>query len=299
MLNKKKKDRMFGFFVAVFLGWVSLGWIDPLADKVREGNQLYRDGKYDEALDKYVNAQINAPDAPQLDFNMADTQYKRNKYDEAARLFGKVLKSDDTGIKAESYFNMGNTLYRQGKMKEALECYKQAIDFVNETEVKSGSKRDALKNDARYNYEYVDRKMKESEQKQQGQDQKDQQQKQDKDKKDKEDQQNEGKGEDQQNKGKGEEEEKQESQKDKQEPKPENTQEENENKKDRSQSQSDKEKQKDQQPEQQQPQAQGQRQMSKEEAGRFLDALNYAEKETRLMKRDTQRLQHKSVDKDW
>lgn len=282
---------MLGFFVAVSLGWVSLGWIDPLADKIREGNQLYHNGKYDEALDKYINAQINAPHVPQLDFNVADTQYKRSKYDEAAQLFQKVLKSGDTGIKAESSFNMGNALYRQGKMKEALECYKQAIDFINETEVKSGSKSDSLKNDARYNYEYVERKMKENEQKQQGQDQKNQPQEQDKKEKQ----------EDQQNKGKGEDKEKQESQKDKQKPRPEDTQEKSEDKNDKNQNQSDKEKQKGQQPEQQQPQPQSQdpRQMSKEEAERFLEALNHAEKETRLMKRDTQHLQHRSVDKDW
>ena len=289
MFNKKIAYCKLNFLMAVFLGWVSIGWVDPLADKVREGNQLYNNGKYEEALGKYVDAQINSPNITQLDFNVADAQYKRNKYNEASQLFEKAIKSGDIEMKTKSSFNMGNTLYRQGKMKEALECYKKTIDFIDETEPKGGSELDILKNDAKYNYEYIAQKMKENEQKQQGQDQKDQQQEQDsKDKK-----------EDQRNEGKGEDKEKQESQHDKQESKPENTQEKNENKKDNSHSQSDRDKQKDQHPEQQLPQPQGQRQMSKEEAERFLDALNHAEKETRLMKRDTQRLQHKSVEKDW
>jgi len=284
MLNKCYK---FNFLLVLLLGWSSIGWIDPLADKVREGNQLYQDGNYDGALDKYVNAQIDSPETPQLDFNIADVQYKRGKHSEAAQLFEKVIKSDDRGMKAKSGFNLGNTLYRQGKMKEALECYKKTVDSINETAPTTGEL-DALKNDAKYNYEYVEKKMKEQQQKQQNQDQKDQQQKEDQDKKD-----------EQSGEKKGEDKEKQESQKDKQQPAPENTREKNENEKDEKHSQSDKDKQKDQPDEQQQRRPQEMKHMSKEEAERLLDALNQSEKEARAMVRDTQHFQHKSVEKDW
>jgi len=280
MFNKKTKGYKLSFSIVLLLSWSSLGWIDPLADKIREGNQLYQDGNYDGALDKYVNAQIDSPEIPQLDFNIADVQYKRSKYNEASQLFEKVIKSDDIGMKAKSSFNLGNTLYRQGKMKEALECYKKTVDYINET-APASTELDALKNDAKYNYEYIEKKMKEQQQKQQNQDQKDQQQKEDQDKKD-----------EQSGEKKGEDKEKQESQKDKQQPTPENTQEKNENKED-------KDKEKDQPTEQQQQRPQEMKQMSKEEAERLLDALNQSEKEARAMVRDTQHFQHKSVEKDW
>jgi len=287
MFNKKTKGYKLSFSIVLLLSWSSLGWIDPLADKIREGNQLYQDGNYDGALDKYVNAQIDSPEIPQLDFNIADVQYKRSKYNEASQLFEKVIKSDDIGMKAKSSFNLGNTLYRQGKMKEALECYKKTVDYINET-APASTELDALKNDAKYNYEYIEKKMKEQQQKQQNQDQKDQQQKEDQDKKD-----------EQSGEKKGEDKEKQESQKDKQQPTPEDTQEKNKDKKDKNLSQSDKDKQKDQPTEQQQQRPQEMKQMSKEEAERLLDALNQSEKEARAMVRDTQHFQHKSVEKDW
>lgn len=294
-----------GFFVRVFLVLVSLGWIDPLADKVREGNELYHRGAYDEALDKYVNAQIDSPQISQLDFNIADTQYQRKKYDEAAQWFDKVVQSGSPEMQAKASFNMGNTLYRQGKMKEAMEYYKKAVDFADDLKHKGNESIDTLKNDARYNYEYVERKIKENEQKQQqqqqaeedkkNQNQNDQQQKQQDDKDNKEDQR--------QKENKDEKKENDESQQDQQQPRPEDTPKNDKHSEENRQDQSDTDKQKEQQTQQQQQsqsqQPQGQRQMSKEEAERFLDALDHAEKETRQMMRDKQRLQHKSVEKDW
>ena len=77
----------------IISGWLFLGWIDPFADQVRHGNELYKNGNYDKALEKYLNVQVNSPDVPQLSFNVADTQYKRGKYDEALKSFEKALKT--------------------------------------------------------------------------------------------------------------------------------------------------------------------------------------------------------------
>ena len=294
MYNMKSDSYKISLCLSLFLGLLSIGWIDPMADKVREGNLLYNNGKYDEALDKYVDVQINFPNSfskkgtclPYLDFNIADVQYKRGKYDEAAQLFWKGIKTEDTEIRAKSSFNVGNTMYRQGKMKDALEYYKKAVDFIDEAQSRS-EELDTLKSDAKYNYEYIEKKMKEEEQKQQSQNQKEHQQEKYKDKKDEKSDEN-----------KSEDKDKEKSQENKQQGKPENTQEKSENKKDGNQSQSKKDKQ-NQPSEQQQPQPQGLKQMSKEEAERLLEALNQSEKEARATIKDTQHLQHKSVEKDW
>ena len=51
-----------------------------------------------------MNAQIDSREIPQLDFNIADVQYKRGKYNEASQLFEKVIKSDDIGMKGKIRF---------------------------------------------------------------------------------------------------------------------------------------------------------------------------------------------------
>src|SRR3989338_7021769 len=238
-------------FVVLFFSCTLLGWIDPLADKIREGNILYNKGKYDEALERYVTAQVDSQGMPELDFNIANVQYKRDKYDEELQLFDK------------------------------------GIDYVEEIENKDTKNLETLKNDARYNHEFIEKKMQEQEQQQQSQNQKDQQQKEESKKDDKQSEENKG-------------EDKQESQKDKKQSESEEAGQENKDRRDESTNQTEEDKQKNQPLDQQkQLQAQGQRQMSREEAERLLNALNQSEKQSRGMVNDKQRVQHKSVEKDW
>ncbi|MCX5687675.1 MAG: hypothetical protein NTV71_03405 [Candidatus Omnitrophica bacterium] len=50
---------IFLFYISI-LGWV---WGDSLASKNSEGNKLYKEGKIDEALSKWRDAQIENPDS--------------------------------------------------------------------------------------------------------------------------------------------------------------------------------------------------------------------------------------------
>ncbi|MBM4053844.1 MAG: tetratricopeptide repeat protein [Planctomycetes bacterium] len=296
---KGKKGCMIMVLRCMVCSWLFLGWIDPFADQVRQGNELYNNGKYDEALDKYLNAQITSPDVPQVFFNVADTQYKRGKYDEALKSFEKSMKTGNPELQAKSSFNIGNTLYKQGKLSEALEWYKKTVDIVDELSPQNGSKLEQLKNDAKYNYEFVERKLEEKEQ-QQGQDNQQQQQEQEKEQ-EQEQQDNQDKGDDQSDETKEEENKEQ-------EPDKENQQSENQQEKDL-----DKEKEQPPHPneaqQQNQPSSQQQEhtqsqqerphQMSKEEAERILDALNQSEKEMRNINREKSHQPHRSVEKDW
>lgn len=135
--------------------------------QVAEGNQYFDGGKYDEANNKYRDAQVDNPKSPIIHFNIADALYKKRKYEEALKSYHEALQNtDDMKLQAQAYYNIGNTLYRLNKWPESILAYQQAL------------KLDPNDRDAKYNLEYVRTKLKEQAQKQPQEQQQQQQQQQ-------------------------------------------------------------------------------------------------------------------------
>lgn len=127
----------------------NLSFGPAIVGKVKEGNRLYEKENYDEALKKYTDAQIDNPEAPELYFNIADILYKQRKYSEAEQMLEKAIPKADPQLEARIYYNIGNCKYRQGQLRESLDYYKKALDLNPQDE------------DAKYNIEFVERKIKE------------------------------------------------------------------------------------------------------------------------------------------
>ena len=102
-------------------------FLDPVAEKNREGNEMFHEGKYDRALEKYREAQLEAPEAPQPHFNAGDALFKQEAYEEAAQEFGRVIEGQGDNLKAGAHYNLGNALYRAQRLQEAVAAYKQAL----------------------------------------------------------------------------------------------------------------------------------------------------------------------------
>ena len=119
-----------------------------------EGEKLYSQKNYKGALQTFLDAQVENPGDIKLKYNIANTQYKIKNYDEAIKGYLDVAKnSKDRFLEEKSYYNLGNCFYREGKLLEAAQCYKKALEL------------DPDDKDAKYNLELVLEKLK----KQQGQ----------------------------------------------------------------------------------------------------------------------------------
>lgn len=120
-----------------------------LAAKISEGNKAFQNGNFQEAEQKYADAQIDAPDNPEANYNAGLACYRLEKYDEAISAFRRAASGASTELEAKCHYNIGNCLFRQGKLKESLESYKRANELDRDDE------------DTKANIEYVTRLMKE------------------------------------------------------------------------------------------------------------------------------------------
>ena len=159
-----------------------IAWVNPQADKTKEGNRLYKGEQYDEAMAKYTEALIELPNSPYLHFNIGNAAYKKEDYEEAIKSFSKSASlATDVALEGKSYYNLGNCKYRQGRLKEntdlaeAISIYREALDYY-----KQAIDKNPKDSNSKYNHEFVERKIKEllDKQKEQQQQQNQQQQQQ-------------------------------------------------------------------------------------------------------------------------
>lgn len=126
----------------------------------KKATALYKQNKYDEALEQYRKAQVQSPESDIIRYNIGCTLYKKGEYDEAEHGFAEVASSlEAKKLWAKAYYNFGNTLFKNGKLSDAIEAYKRALR-INPDDM-----------DAKYNLELAQKVSKQSK-KQQSQKQK-------------------------------------------------------------------------------------------------------------------------------
>ena len=128
---------------------------------VQEGNRLYREGRYDEAHEKYLEALRDAPDSPVIRFNDANALYQSDEFARAVDAYRGAIEAADPVLEAQAWYNLGNALYRQQQLEGALEAYKEAL------------RRNPGDTDAKHNLEVALEQLQQQEQQQQQQQQSD------------------------------------------------------------------------------------------------------------------------------
>lgn len=261
-----------------------IGWIDPATDKNEEGRQYYSEGEYDEAISKFTDAQLHLPESDSLNFNIANTHYKVGKLPEAEKSYKGILDSKDVTLKAKANYNMGNTMFKQGKLNEALDFYKKAIKLTGKESGTNGDEIKGVREDAKYNYEFVQKKMEEMKKEQQEREEKEEQDKQDQEKQDDQKQ--------------GEEQEEKQEKKDPEQQEQQQQQEKEQEEQDKG----NKSKQENEPPpenEKSPSQPYEKKEMTKEEAERILDALRQSERSAREMQEKEKESTPYMIEKNW
>jgi len=128
--------------------------------KLKDGQKLYNDGKYEEALSQYHQLLAKAPDSPILNYHVALALYKKGDYGEAIEHLTKVLTTENSNLEARANYNIGNCKYRQGEeqhekdLEGTADLYQEALHYY-----KRAAELDEKDEDAKFNQEFVEKKL--------------------------------------------------------------------------------------------------------------------------------------------
>ncbi len=126
-----------------------------VARRNRDGNRLYEDRKYADALGRYEEASAAAPDLPSLRYNIGNTLFRQGKYDAAASEYSRALSGAGPRLAPAARYNLGNAEYAQEHYREAAEAYGKVLEQSPQDE------------EARRNLELALRMLKKQQEKQQ------------------------------------------------------------------------------------------------------------------------------------
>ena len=243
---------------------VALADVSAQVDKrdVRRGNRDFRKENFKEAELDYFRALVKDSLSFAANYNMANTLYRQENYDQALKHLEKIADmAADSPAAADYYYNLGNVAMAKEDYQKAVDAYKQSL-LRNPADL-----------EAKENYIYAKEKLK------QQQDQQNQQN----------DQQNQQQ--DQQNQ-----------QQDQQNQQNDQDQNQNQNKDQQDQNKNDQDQQQDKQDDQDKQNQQGQEpKISPQAAKQMLQAIQAKEKETqeKVNKEKAAALSSRQKEKNW
>ena len=125
---------------------------------VASGNEAFSREDFAAALENYEKAAESEPGSAAVHFNKGDALYKQEKYDEALNVFeqaaAEARKEKDQMLEAQTRYNMGNSAYRRAEAlgrenpERALEEYKRSSEYYQ-----SAVKLDPSLSEAAFNLE--------------------------------------------------------------------------------------------------------------------------------------------------
>ena len=92
-----------------------------------EGVTLYKEGNFQRAKRAFEESLEYWPEDPQAWFALGNCFDEMKKPSKAENCFRSALVYAQEEKKSDVYFNLGNSLYDQEKLDEAIECYLKVL----------------------------------------------------------------------------------------------------------------------------------------------------------------------------
>lgn len=96
--------------------------------KTEEGNRLYLEGAHEDALRSYTEAQVAAPESPELHYDIGNVLFRQGNFDGAEEEFRRALLSAPPSLVPDAAYNLGNALYAKKEYKDAVQAYRRTLE---------------------------------------------------------------------------------------------------------------------------------------------------------------------------
>lgn len=97
------------------------------AERNNTGNYLTLTGKFDEAVNAYQVALVQAPDNPVIYFNSAIALADSEQIAEAEASIQQAIERGDDKLAADSWYNLGNIYFGMEDYEQAITAYRHAL----------------------------------------------------------------------------------------------------------------------------------------------------------------------------
>ena len=95
---------------------------------IRSGNRYYKQKDIDRSQQEYQKALQLAPFNPSANYNLGNTQFRKNSFEDAVRSYdASISNSIDSTVKEKGWYNKGVAQIRQQKLEESIESWKNAL----------------------------------------------------------------------------------------------------------------------------------------------------------------------------
>ncbi|MCA1786588.1 MAG: VWA domain-containing protein, partial [Desulfobacteraceae bacterium] len=98
------------------------------SNPVQQGVTAYEAEDFQQARNLFIDAQLENPDDPRLYYNIGAAAYKAGSFEEAEKNFAQAARSQDPELRHKALFNLANTQYRQGRLDDAIKGYASILE---------------------------------------------------------------------------------------------------------------------------------------------------------------------------
>ncbi len=99
-----------------------------IVGEVQAAEDLFNEGKFDEALESFRSLAVKVPDVSGFKVRIAECLFELGKYDEAAEEADKILEAEPNNTGALTV--KGNSAFNSGDYAEAERCYLKLIELA-------------------------------------------------------------------------------------------------------------------------------------------------------------------------